>query len=123
MVKINFTNNQTAFEYALYMIAASYFDKAVCKSKFIERKMLVQYKEQKLSSQYRMEDICIDFMEGFVKSVSSDFFHQDMDVYLAKKSINAPFEIVFKNNRYCISFIAKYSGNKSKIDVKLRTAA
>ena len=28
MVKMNFTNSQTAFEYALYMIAASYFNKS-----------------------------------------------------------------------------------------------
>ncbi len=48
MVKMNFTNSQTSFEYALYMIAASYFNKSVCLSEITEKNMLLQYKEQKL---------------------------------------------------------------------------
>ena len=47
MVKMNFTENQTAFEYAMYMMFGSYFDKAVHKNKILEKKMRVQYMEQK----------------------------------------------------------------------------
>ena len=123
MVKMNFTDNQTAFEYALYMRAASYFDKAECKSQLVERKMFVQYKEQKLSSQYQMEDICIDSMDSLAKAVPSDFFHQNMTVFLVKRTADAPLEIVFKNNNYCIKFTASYAGRKSQINTKISKAA
>jgi len=40
MVKMNFTNNQAAFEYAMYMMLGSYFRKASCKNKLMEKKAL-----------------------------------------------------------------------------------
>ena len=43
MVKMNFTNSQTAFEYALYMIAASYFNKSACLSEITEKNMQPVY--------------------------------------------------------------------------------
>ncbi len=42
MVKMNFTNSQTSFEYALYMIAASYFNKSDCLSEITEKTELVK---------------------------------------------------------------------------------
>ncbi|SDB03126.1 hypothetical protein [Eubacterium oxidoreducens] len=54
MEKMNFTNKQTAFEYAFYMIAASYFNKAICRSKMTEQNMLIQYKEQKVKTRSRV---------------------------------------------------------------------
>ena len=80
MVKMSFTNNQTAFEYALYMIAGSYFDKATCKSKLIERNMLLQYKEQKIDKQYQMEDMCIRFMNKLAHNLPRNYFKQNMEV-------------------------------------------
>jgi len=118
MVKMNFTDNQTAFEYALYMIAASYFDKAVCTSGFTEKGMLLQYKEQKLDKQYQMEDICIHFMDKFAKSLPKKFFQQNMQVRLGKRK-NAPTKIFFENDKYILCFIGNYAGMKSKIDYRI----
>lgn len=42
MVKMNFTNSQTSFEYSLYMIAASYFNKSACLSEITEKTELVR---------------------------------------------------------------------------------
>ena len=123
MVKMNFTNNQTAFEYALYMIAGSYFDKAVCKSKLIERNMLLQYKEQRIDRQYQMEDICIHFMKGLEKRLPKEYFKQNMEVHLVRHGAGKPMEIMFVNDTCMIEFICKYAGKKSQIDYRVWTKA
>lgn len=118
MVKMNFTNNQTAFEYALYMIAASYFDKAICQSRMMERNMLLQYKEQKQNTQYQMEEICIDFMEGLVRKLPPEFFNRTVEVKL-NKTPSGLTEVVFLDNESIIAFRAKYAGRRTKIDIKI----
>ena len=118
MVKMNFTDNQTAFEYALYMIASSYFDKAICTSYFTEKGMLLQYKEQKLDKQYSMEDICIRFMDEIADELPEEMFHQDMWVHLSKRK-GTPTEILFENENYILRFTGNYAGRKSKIDYRI----
>ena len=119
MVKMSFTNNQTAFEYALYMIAGSYFDKATCKSKLIERNMFLQYKEQKIDKQYQMEDMCIRFMNKLVHKLPRNYLKQNMEVHLVRRQSGKPMEIIFANNTCMIDFICRYAGNKSQIDCRL----
>jgi len=118
MVKMSFTNNQTAFEYALYMIAASYFDKAVCTSVFSEKNMLLQYKEQKLDKQYQMEDICIRFMDKVAEELPEKIFKQNMQVRLGKRE-GAPTQIRFENDQYILCFTGNYAGRKSQIDYRI----
>ncbi len=118
MVKMSFTNNQTAFEYALYMIAASYFDKAVCTSVFTEKSMLLQYKEQKLDKQYQMEDICIHFMDKVEEELPKKIFKQNMKVRLGKRE-GVPTKIIFENDKYILSFTGNYAGRKSKINYRI----
>lgn len=118
MVKMNFTNNQTAFEYALYMIAASYFDKTVCLSRITERNMFLQYKEQKLIKQYQMEEICISFMDELISKLPSSYFNRSVDVKLNRIT---PYltEIAFLDEHMAITFRALYAGKKSKIIYQL----
>lgn len=118
MLKTNFTNNQRAFEYVLYMIAASYFEKAVCMSKQVEQNFLLQYKEQKVNKQYQMEDICIKFMEELVKKVPSDFFGGTVKVKLHRTKSGLT-EIMFWNKKNIIVFQAIYEGKKTKIQYQI----
>ena len=118
MVKMNFTNNQTAFEYALYMIAASYFDKKVCLSRITERNMLLQYKEQKLIKQYQMEDICIKFMDDLARKLPADFFNRTVETKL-NRTASGITEIILGDNQSFIVFRAIYAGKKSKIQYQI----
>ncbi len=118
MVKMNFTNNQTAFEYALYMIAASYFDRTICISRVTERKMLLQYKEQKLNKQYQMEDICIEFMDDLAKKLPADFFNRTVEVKLNRMTSRI-IEIIIGDNQSFIVFRAIYAGKKSEIQYQI----
>lgn len=118
MVKMNFTNNQTAFEYALYMMAASYFDRTVCTSRLTERNMLLQYKKQKLNKQYQMEDTCIEFMDGLVKKIPADFFNRSVEAKLNRMESGLT-EIIFGDAQSFIVFRALYAGKKSKIQYQI----
>ena len=118
MVKLNFTNNQTAFEYALFMIASSYFDRVECKNKLLEKNMLLQYKEQKLESQYRMEDFCIAYMDGLQKKFPTQIFKQNMKVHFRKEK-NGTTGVIFVSRKYILQFHGVYVGKKSNIDCRL----
>lgn len=121
MVKMSFTSNQVAFDYALYMIAASYFDKAICKSKLTEGNMLLQYKEQKLDKQYQMEDVCIRYMDRLMKELPREIFSQDVEVHLRRKAVGEPTQILFVGDRYSVKFSGTYKGTKSEIDSRVLT--
>lgn len=120
MEKMNFTNNQTAFEYALYMIAASYFDKAACETKYTEKSMLLQYKEQKIDKQYQMEEICIKFMDKLEKILPENVFRQEVQVQL-RKSKGKLTEILFRGKNNILSFRGIYAGKRSQIEYQILT--
>lgn len=119
MQKMNFTSKQTAFDYALYMIASSYFNKAVCKSKLMESNLVVHYKEQKPDAQYRMEEICIKFMESMVRKLPAGVFNSDVTVRLRRETANLPTEIIFEGDRYIISLYGACVGKKYKVDSRI----
>lgn len=117
MAKMNLTNNQTAFEYALYMIASSYFDKTVCQSIIQERKMFVQYKQQKFEKQYHMEDICIRYMDELQKKLPEWFFEKQMIVRLVVK--NGFTVVTFQNRKGVLELWGAYKGNKTNIHARV----
>ena len=117
MVKMNLTNNQTSFEYALYMIASSYFDKAECRNIFLERNMLLKYREQKLDSQYKMEDICIDYMDKLYEKLPADFLKQKIRVHLSKRK-DGTTDILFVSRNYILELFGIYAGKKSVIECR-----
>ena len=88
MMKMNFTNNQVAFDYVLYMIVGSYFDKTTCdRAQLQEKKMFLQYKEQKLNNQFAMEDACIVFAEQeLLPNIPEKFWEQQAEVRIRKRT-------------------------------------
>lgn len=62
--------NQEAMDYTLYMIAGSYFDKAVCRrGRYQESRLFLYYKEQNNEIQYLMEELCIAFVEQVLQKM------------------------------------------------------
>lgn len=119
MMKINFKDTQMAFEYVLYMIASSYFEKTICKTERIERNLLVQYRELKEKTQYEMENRCIAFMDKMEQKFPENFFHQNMSVYFKKNKENHRKDIIFKNDRYILSFRCNYAAKSKKISYSI----
>ena len=59
--------NQKALDFAMFMIAGSYFQKVdYSRMGLVTEQLLLQYKEQNDKAQYLMEDLCIGFMENFL---------------------------------------------------------
>ena len=120
MVKMNFTSKQAAFEYALYMIAASYFDKAVCleaSSQMHEKNLLLQYKEQKQGSQIKLEDICIAYMDELEKKLPKKMLNQQVEVRFSRTA-GKPSEICFLTPKYRLCLCGVYAGKDTRIEYK-----
>lgn len=116
MAKMSFTDRQRAFEYATYMIAASYFNKTVCKTKMLETNLLVQFKEQKTDMQVRMEDMVIRFMDDLEKKLPGDFFKKEVTARFFRKSANSPMEILFAGEGVSLRFMVSTLDKKFKIN-------
>ena len=111
MNKMNFTDNQTAFEYAMYMMMGSYFDKAICKNRLLERKMHVQYIEQKEKNQIQMEDICIRFIEQkLLSQLPEELWEQQVEVQIVPTELKGVREIRFLGPEYTLYAKAIYRG-------------
>ena len=57
------TNNQNAFNYAVYMMLGSYFKQMEAVSECYVQKLYLYYVENKRECQYSFEDIAIRFVE------------------------------------------------------------
>lgn len=81
-MKVNFkANKMMAFEYAVYMMAGSYFKKTICKNSLLEDKLRLHYLELKLDDQIAMENKVIQYMNKVVcPSLPRDFFKQEVRV-------------------------------------------
>ena len=119
MVKMNFTNNQTAFAYAIYMMVGSYFKKAACTSSILENNMRLQYVEQRLDNQYRMEDMCIRYAEHqLLSSTPANLWEEEVKVKVVKRSEDE-MELRFMGSHYILVVTGTYRGKQSRIFHKL----
>lgn len=54
---------KNATDYVLYMIASSYFKKAVCTTKVLEKRLFLYYKDLSVKEQEQIEERCIRYVE------------------------------------------------------------
>lgn len=114
--KMNFTNNQKALEYAIYMMVGSYFKKAVCLNKAYEETLRVHYCEQKLDNQYHMEDQCIKYVESvLMEELPEDIWQEEVEARILVLP-NAPSEIRFTSPKYMLRLLGSFDGKKVKIE-------
>jgi len=114
MVKMNFTSNQTAFAYSIYMMLGSYFDKTKCLTPLQEKKMRVQYLEQKLTSQYQMEETCIRLIEKeLLPKLPKEIWNNQMEVYLIGIPGTGRTEVQFHCPEYILRVVGSYGGKRN----------
>lgn len=107
MVKMNFTNNQKAFEYAMYMMLGSYFNKAFCKNTLLEKKMYVQYLEQKEKKQIELEDVCLRFIEKeLIPQLPKELWEHEVEVRFRPTKLQGLQAVQFQ----CPDYILRVSG-------------
>ncbi len=123
MKKNRTTKDRAAFEYALYMIVSSYFDKADCSTGIMERNLLLHYKEQKIRKQYEMEDYCIRFMDNLEQRLGTKFFSGKATVRLVRAHENNPVSIIFRGEGRELVLSVVYTGRRKEIRFKVRSVA
>ena len=115
-MNMKLTDNQTAFEYAVYMIVGSSFQSAGCKSVLQEQRRRIQYWEQKLDQQYRMEDCCIRYVERqLLEQVPKDCWEQKVKVTFCMDSETRESEIRFEGDRYVLSIFGQWDRRRSEL--------
>lgn len=114
MAKMNIVDNQSAFEYVLYMMLGSYFKKAVCSNKLFERKLHMQYLQQKEKQQVLMEEICIRLVENeLMPQLPEEFWEQKMKVRFVPTSVTGMREIQFIGAEYALRVSGVFRGKKN----------
>ena len=71
------TNNQNAFNYAVYMMLGSYFKQMEAVSECYVQKLYLYYVENKRERQYSFEDIAIRFVERVLQKQLSEEIWQE----------------------------------------------
>lgn len=119
-MKMNFTNNQIAFDYAIYMIVGSYFRKTTCKNDLQEKRMRLHYCEQKVNNQYRMEDICISYVEKkLMKTLPKEIWDEEMAVkFITGK--DGFTRVCFVGEKYNLYMCGQYGNNKKRFSCKIK---
>ena len=113
MVKMNFTDNQTAFEYSMYMMLGSYFNKATCSNAFLEKGMRVRYQEQKEKKQYEYEDLCIEFVEKkLLPRLPKKLWKQDVQVSFRPLNKAGLHQLLFTSKDYLLCITPIYKGKR-----------
>lgn len=114
MKKMNVSNNQAAFEYAIYMIASSYFDKATCKANDKLGNLMIYYRETKVETQYVMEEVVDTFMKALVRKLPKEFFQDEVHVSF-KPMEDGTTRICFQGERSALFLNGAYAGKGTKI--------
>lgn len=120
MQKMSFTNNETALGYAIYMIVGSYFNSAKAVNRTIEKKMYVQYHEQKLNDQYKMEEACEKYViRNLIPAMPAEFWKQDVDVRFICEADGKVSGVWFVTPENVIAFHPGPDGRKTSITHKV----
>ena len=111
MIKMNFTNNQTAFEYAMYMMLGSYFNKTNCKNYLLEKKMRLMYWEQREKNQIDMEKICIRYAEKELRpQLPERIWEQEVEVRFSPTKFKGYQDVEFHGTDFILRVRAIYRG-------------
>ena len=113
MMKMNFTNDQAALEYATYMIVGSYFKKVICqRAKLQEQKLFLCYQEQKREVQYHLEEQCIAYAEKVLLNIfPKEMWEQEVVVHF-KRLPNEKNAICFEGKRCILILYVERKGIK-----------
>ena len=118
MIKMHFTDKQTAFEYAMYMMLGSYFNKTKCSNYLLEKKMRFHYWEQREKDQFELEKICLQWIEKeLVPNLPEEVWNQDVEVRFFPSGDKGIRDIQFHGPRFSLRVKGIYKGKFNSIMV------
>lgn len=127
MMKITVKNpNATQFqiEYGMYMMLASYFAKCTCRTRLLEERLNLFYKDLRENKQYEVEEACERAIEKKILPELVERLHLDTPEQIN----NIECQMAFKNagDHHILHFMGEnfefyleVTGNSHKIDYRL----
>lgn len=109
---------QMAFEYAIYMMIGDEFKMMECNSQWKEMSLLINYKEVKVDTQYKLEKLCINYANVLKRRLPKSVWKENVIVKIYDNGSYLP-EVRFVGEHYILRIFCKYRGRKSKLDFEL----
>lgn len=100
--------------YAIYMIAGSYFKKAVCKSSYVEARHKLIYAEAGAKTQYTFEERCIKYIrKSLMPNLDRKIWEQEVTVEFLPDGVR------FIGPEYAIEIVGKDRGAKTYFNCRI----
>ena len=113
-----FTENQNAFNYAVYMMIGSYFREMEAISECYIQKLYLYYVENKRERQYDLEDLAIDYAEDvLMKQLPAELWKERVTVSFTKNGDRN--YVIFEGARYTLVVENSYRGGRTKLSYKV----
>ena len=122
MAKMNDEGMQNAFDYVLFMISSSYFEKQpVNQNTFQEKRLFCYYKDVSSKIQIEMEHTCIRYVEKELsKIVPESFWNQESEyknmVYMVPDEENGVTEIIYETEKNILRLKGKYNSSTHRAE-------
>ena len=114
------TINQMAFDYAMYMIATSYFDEVACNNSILTNRLYLRYAELKAEKQFVLEEQCIRHMEEkLLPRLPKQFLEAKVTVKLLPVQDSNQTALLIQSEFGKILMVTRYRGKNSKVSSKL----
>jgi len=113
---MNQTERQRAFDYSMYVMLSSYFDKTVCTTRMQEKKLCIAYQELKEDAKQDYDEASIKIIEEeLLPKLPKCFVNQQMDLALLGKEDDACTEIRLQNDNYVLRVKSRYTKKAPKM--------
>lgn len=111
---------QRVFDYCLYMMLTSYFKASRCRSRQMEKKLFLDYKEYNLNKVYAMEEAAIKFVEEQVMPIfPKEALNQSVEVRMIPDKEQAVTKLVLRTADGWYQVGGIYQGKNTKLQVSV----
>lgn len=111
-------DTQRVFDYCLYMMLTSYFDSSKCRSKQLEKRLFLGYKEYNVNKVYTMEELAIRFVEEQVLPLLPvDILRRSVEVWLIPDKEPQVTKLLLRTARGSYEVEGVYEGKNTKLQV------
>lgn len=113
---MNQTEKQRAFDYSMYVMLSSYFDKTVCTTKLQEKKLCLAYQELKEDAKQDYDEKSIKVIEDeLLPKLPKKFMQQQMELALLGRENKICTEIRLQNADYVLRVKSRYTKRAPKM--------
>lgn len=103
--------SQDALDYIIYMMISGSFAESRMKSPFLERKLLLGYREIKEKDRDRLEDITAYLTDKVMGNIfPEDIWNDKVNTYLIRNRKTGHVEVVCCSRRFILQMSGRYAG-------------